>query len=85
MEVDKDEQAIQRKKKHVKNAGKKRNCTDRILQDLRYRKIMHYDAQTKDILFRYPQRVYENYCSESKEELRKVVESHGSEYSSWVI
>ena len=64
-------------KQHIGNTTLLRNCTDEILQDLEYRKIMHFSTDVTGILYHsHVQRVGGDTCFETNKELKKLIEKY---------
>jgi hypothetical protein len=69
-------------KEHVAHSKMSWNCSDFILQDMKYRHLMKYDAQTSGVLVssKRPQYVDMADCMESRLDLERVIKKASSLY-----
>jgi len=67
---------VHNKKQHLHHVDKSVNCSDLIHQDIEYRGMMGYNADTMEILVssKFPQRVDMEDCMETRDELERVIE-----------
>lgn len=87
------EMELKNKHPHVEHRDRALNCSDQILQDHEYRKLMGYSKEQMDVLFsrHLPQHVDSEECIERRDELeqniRKYSAMYGLEYDDrqWIL
>ena len=78
-------------KTHVLHKERNLNCSEQILQDLEYRKLMKYDSKTLEILVssKFPQHVDSKECEETRIQLEQATQTFTTgitfDESEWVL
>jgi hypothetical protein len=68
---------VAKKRSHVSHMKRNLNCSEQILQDLEYRKLMKYDSETLEILVssKFPQHVDSKECEETRTQLEQAIQT----------